>query len=295
MTTVVVENQLPATGAGLRVPAVAWGAIIAGGFVAAAFTLLLLALGTGLGLTAVSPWRASPEITSTRAATFAGIYMAVTAIMASALGGYITGRFRTAWLDATTDEVFFRDTAHGLLSWAFATVMGAILLTSAATILAGAATGGATAAAVQRPEGSVVPGVAPAIAMPILDRLFRPEYAALTGGTGQRSAGVFAGGRDLAVDREVAARLILSGDTSDRQYLAQMVAARTGVDAAEADRRVAAADTSLRMAADTARKVAMQLSLWLVASLLLGALAACLTALEGAALRDGRRWNDLRP
>ena len=65
--------------------------------------------------------------------------------------------------------------------------------------------------------------------------------------------------------------------------------------AQERDRRVAAADTSLRMAADTARKVAMQLSLWLVASLLLGALAACLTALEGAALRDGRRWNDLRP
>ena len=35
---------------------VSWGAVIGGAFVAAAFYLILLALGAGLGLSAVSPW-----------------------------------------------------------------------------------------------------------------------------------------------------------------------------------------------------------------------------------------------
>jgi hypothetical protein len=295
MTTVVVENQLPEAAG--NPSAVAWPAIVAGGFVAAAFTLLLLALGAGLGLTVVSPWRDSPDITSVRTATSAGIYMAVTAVIASALGGYIAGRLRTRWAGVPADEVFFRDTAHGLLAWAFASVMGAILLASAATALTGAATAGAVQAAVQRPDinqGAVQPAGAPAALMPVLDRLFRPDYAALTGGTGQRAAGVFAAGRDLAVDRAAAARLLATGDTADRQYLAQMVAARTGVDMAEAERRVTAAETSLRSAAETARQVSMRLSLWLVASLFLGALAASLAAIEGGALRDGRSFTGLR-
>lgn len=291
MTTVVVENQLP--DAAGSPSAVAWPAIVAGGFVAAAFTLLLLALGTGLGLAVVSPWRDSPDITTVRAATFAGIYMAVTAVIASALGGYIAGRLRTRWSGVPADEVFFRDTAHGLLAWAFASVMGAILLASAATALTGAATAGAVQGAVQRPD-AVQSATVPAALMPVLDRMFRPDYAALTGGTGQRAAGVFAAGRDLAVDRDAAARLLATGDAADRQYLAQMVAARTGVDMAEAERRVTAAEASLRNAAEVARRVSMHLSLWLVASLFLGALAASLAALEGGALRDGRTWTGLR-
>ena len=88
--TVIVENEVPPTSA------VSWPAIIAGAFVAAAFTLLLLALGAGLGFSVVSPWRGAPDITSTKAATVGGIFMAVTAVMASALGGYIAGRLRRA-------------------------------------------------------------------------------------------------------------------------------------------------------------------------------------------------------
>jgi hypothetical protein len=279
MTTVVVENQLNDQAAGQS--AVAWPAVVAGGFVAAAFTLLLLALGTGLGLSVVSPWRGVPDITTTKAATVAGIYMAVTAVMASALGGYIAGRLRTRWLQVPLDEVFFRDTAHGLLSWAFATVMGAILLAAAATTLTGAVASGAA----QSNSPTAMPR---ADTLPVVDRLFRPDYAALTAGTGQRAAGVFAAGRDLAADREAALRLLVTNDTSDRQYLAQMVAARTGVDMPEAERRVAAAEASLRSAAETARQISMQLSLWLVASLFLGALAASLAAIEGGTLRDRR-------
>lgn len=271
--TVVVETDAAPTSA------VSWPAVIAGGIVAAAFTLLLLALGAGLGFTVVSPWRGTPDVTTTKAATVAGIYLAVTAVIASALGGYISGRLRTRWLGTPNDEVYFRDTAHGLLSWALATVVGAAFLASAATVVTGGAAAGASQAAVSGP---------------LLDRLYRPNYAALTGGTGQAAAGVFAAGRDLATDRAVADRLLFGDRTrgdltaEDRQYLVQMVAARTGLTPAEAERRVAAVETDARLAAETARRVGMQLAFWLVASMFLGALAASLAAIEGGTLRDRR-------
>ncbi len=279
--TVIVEAETPA------VSAVSWPAIIAGGFVAAAFTLLLLALGAGIGFSVISPWSGASDITTTKAALVGGIYMAVTAVMASALGGYITGRLRVRWTQAPLDEVYFRDTAHGVLAWAFATVMGAALLASAATIV------GSGAAANPGPANA---NSANDITAPYLDRLFRPDYAALTGGTGQAAAGVFAGGRDLAADRDAARRILLSlrdhGRSElageDRQYLTQMVAARTGLPPAEAQRRVAAVETDVRAALDQARRIAMQLSFWLVAAMFLGAFAAGLAATEGGAARDGR-------
>lgn len=272
------------------VSAVSWPAVIAGGFVAAALTLLLLALGAGIGFSVISPWSGPPDISTTKAATVGGIYMAVTAVMASALGGYLAGRLRVRWTQAPRDEVYFRDTAHGLLAWAFATVMGAAILASAATVVAGGAAAGAGPAAVAATNGNM----ANDITAPYLDRLFRPDYAALTGGTGERAAGVFAGGRDLASDREAARRLLLALRdrpdlaTDDRQYLAQMVAARTGLSPADAERRVATVETEARAALDTARRIGMHLSFWLVASMLLGALAAGLAATEGGAARDGR-------
>ena len=129
---------------------------------------------------------------------------------------------------------------------------------------------------------------------PLLDRLFRPNYTALTGGTGQAAAGVFAAGRDLASDRDVARRMLsaLHGDLSpdDRAYLTQMVAARTGLPPAEAQARVATIEAEARLAADTARRVGMQLAFWTVVALFLGALAASLAATEGGAMRDDRHF-----
>lgn len=279
--TVIVEAETPA------VSAVSWPAIIAGGFVAAAMTLLLLALGAGIGFSVISPWSGLPDITTTTAATVGGIYMAVTAVMSSALGGYITGRLRVRWTQAAIDEVYFRDTAHGVLAWAFATVMGAALLASAATIVGGGAAANPGPTAANSPND---------VTAPFLDRLFRPDYAALTSGAGQRAAGVFAAGRDLAADRDVARRMLLTFrkrghselSADDRQYLAQMVAARTGLAPADAERRVAAVEADARAALDAARKIAMQLAFWLVASMFLGAFAAGLAATEGGAARDGR-------
>lgn len=267
---------------------VSWPAIIAGGFVAAALTLMLLALGAGLGFSVVSPWSGPPDISTTAAATVGGIYMAVTAVLSSAIGGYITGRLRTGWAQAPLDEVYFRDTAHGVVCWAFATVMGAALLASAATVVSG----GIASRSNQNGAGQSIADPT----APILDRLFRPDYGALAGGTGQRAAGVFAGGRDLAADREVARRILLTFDQrgraelagDDRQYLAQMVAARTGLEPGAAEQRVSAIETEMKAKADAARRAAAHLSFWLVASLLMGAVAAGLTAVEGGAARDGR-------
>src|SRR6478736_60234 len=122
--TVIVENEAA------PVAVISWPAVLAGAAVASAFSLMMLALGSGLGLSAYSPW--SPHTVDTlRGATFAGIFLAATAMLASALGGYIAGRLRRLWSNVHSDEVVFRDHAHGLVTWAVATVAAAAFLGSA--------------------------------------------------------------------------------------------------------------------------------------------------------------------
>src|SRR5580658_1417393 len=113
---------------------VSWGAVIGGAFVAAAFYLILLALGAGFGLSAVSPWSNVGASASTAAAI---VWLVLIEIIASALGGYLTGRLRTKWAVIHTDEVFFRDTANGFLAWAVALVISVTLLASAAATMVG--------------------------------------------------------------------------------------------------------------------------------------------------------------
>lgn len=114
--------------------AVAWSAIWAGTAVAIGITLIMLTLGSGFGLSAASPWPgvgASP----TDFTVVAGIWLIVMQWISSLFGGYIAGRMRTRWTSLHTDEVFFRDTAHGLLTWATATIVvaGVALLGTALT------------------------------------------------------------------------------------------------------------------------------------------------------------------
>ena len=91
---------------------------------------MLFLLGTGLGLAVVSPW-ASERISGTAAGVSTIVWVTVVQLLASALGGYLAGRLRTRWVTVHTDEVFFRDTAHGFLAWAVATLLMATLLSSA--------------------------------------------------------------------------------------------------------------------------------------------------------------------
>src|SRR6476469_2435669 len=106
---------------------VSWPAILAGGVGAAALSLLLLALGAGLGLSSISPW-ADSGVSATTFKVGAGIYLCCVAVIASAVGGYLAARLRTRWAGIHSNEAYFRDTAHGLLAWATATLLSASVL-----------------------------------------------------------------------------------------------------------------------------------------------------------------------
>ena len=122
------------------VSAVSWPAIVGGAFVAAAMGLILLSLGSGLGLSAISPWSNS-GISSKTLGIAGAIWLLAMQAIAGTLGGYVAGRLRTKWVAVHTEEVYFRDTAHGFLAWAVAVVISAGLLASAAAALVGAGAG----------------------------------------------------------------------------------------------------------------------------------------------------------
>ncbi|MEO8855918.1 MAG: hypothetical protein ABI343_02920 [Burkholderiaceae bacterium] len=119
-----------------RAGAVSWGAVIAGAAVAAALSLILLMLGVGLGLSSVSPW-AYEGISAKTFGVSTILWLSFTQIVASAMGGYLAGRLRARWIGAHSDEVHFRDTAHGFLAWSVATLATAALLTSAVGSIVG--------------------------------------------------------------------------------------------------------------------------------------------------------------
>jgi hypothetical protein len=280
MATAIVTGSTVDEG---TLSAVSWGAVIAGGVAAAAVTLVLLAFGVGVGFSVISPW-SDQGVSGTTLHIGAGIYMIVVAMLASTVGGYLAGRLRNKWAGVHHDEVYFRDTAHGFLAWAFATVLGATVLGAATThILAGAsaglipAAGASAASAASNPTDTYV------------DSLLRADTAPGTPTASTQPATA----SDQAATRAELGRLIANsmrkgGDLSaaDRTYVARVVSARTGLSQAEAEKRVNDVIAQAKKAADEARKAAAKLSLWLAASMLAGALAASLAATEGGLLRD---------
>src|SRR3978361_1550576 len=154
---------------------ISWGAVIGGGFVAAALALFLAALGVGLGLSSISPW-SDQGVSATTFSIGAGIFLVCVSMLANAVGGYLAGRLRHTWVGVHHDEIYFRDTAHGALAWALALVLGATILGAAAThILAGASAGlipaaGAGAANAAQTQTTDV----------YVDRLFRGDPSSKT-------------------------------------------------------------------------------------------------------------------
>jgi hypothetical protein len=265
--------------------AVSWAAIIAGAFVAASATVLLVALGTGLGFASVSPWPNSGASATTFTAATA-IWFIVTQWISSGAGGYITGRLRTRWVGTHTHEVFFRDTAHGFVTWAVATVIGALILASAASSIAGAGvhaaatigSGAAQGALNQAQNGSMVSPYE-------VDTLFRSATPdANSSATEAR-----------AETTRILAKGLPTGDVSaaDRSYISQLVAARTGISQSDAQRRVddvvaqlLVAQTKAQQAADAARKAAATAAICTALSMLIGAFIACIAAAVGGHERD---------
>jgi len=264
----------PATGVGEpSVSGISWTAVSAGAVASLALTLVLLSLGTGLGLAVVSPWGNS-GVSTTTFKIGTGLYFIVMAMFSSAIGGYLAGRLRTKWVGVHTDEVYFRDTAHGFLAWAFASVLGAILLASPAASLIGGAATGATQSAVNSNQSSgPMDGY--------VDALFRADTAPAQNDSRAELVRLFTisfrNGSDL--------------NPADRTYVAKVVSARTGLSQADAEKRVAEVTTQVKSDLDKTRKNAMQLAFWLTISLFIGALSASLAATEGGGLRDGTWGN----
>src|ERR1700685_4873346 len=128
--------------------AVSWAAVAAGAVAAAALALVLIAFGAGLCLSAVSPW-SDTGVSASSFKTGTGIYLVCVAVMSSAVGGYLAARLRTKWVGVNTHETFFRDTAHGFLAWAFATLLSASALSSVTGYLANGTAAGVGGAASQ--------------------------------------------------------------------------------------------------------------------------------------------------
>jgi hypothetical protein len=245
---------------------VSWGAVMGGAFVAAAFYLILLALGAGFGLSAVSPW-SNVGVSASTAGTAAIVWLIFIEIVASALGGYLTGRLRTKWALIHTNEVYFRDTANGFLSWAVALVVGVTFLASAAASMVGHVA--------QR--GSADGGETNSSAY-FVDRLFRSDHP----GSENRDASVLAEAERIFVNALRQNQL----PAADQSYLARLVAGKTGLSQPEAEKRVSDVVADVRQTEDTARTLTAHLLLWLFLALLMGAFSASYAATIGGRQRD---------
>ncbi|MDB5935672.1 MAG: hypothetical protein JWQ01_3016 [Massilia sp.] len=277
---------------------VSWGAVFAGAAAAAALSLVLFILGAGLGLASVSPW-------SYNSAAAIGVgtilWISFTQLAASAVGGYMAGRLRTKWASIHTDEVYFRDTAHGLLAWAVATLLAAMLVSGALRAAASgaidaganvakvtAAAGGAAAAGAAKEGADSGSSLNPVDYFS--DMLLRSDKAPADAASANPRSEVV---RIFATSVQAGS---LAAD--DRAYLAKVVAGRTGLAQADAEKRVddvynkvsttaANAKAKAKEAADTARKATAGAALWMTVALLLGAFVASMAATFGGKLRDG--------
>lgn len=293
--------------------AVCWGAILAGAAAAAALSLILLLLGAGLGLSSVSPW-AHKGVSADALGISTIVWLTVTQIMAAGMGGYLAGRLRTRWASVDADEVYFRDTAHGFLAWAVATLATATLLASAIGGIvstgaqAAASLGGGAAAATMAAGATVGEADKPAIPSAndglgyFVDSLFRSNSnMTSTESVEGSSTGTDSANKTIST-AEVTRIFINSMDAKtlpaeDVSHIGQLIAKNTGLTQQEAEQRVTDIYTNLQKkkadavlaakeAADKARKATIYATLWLFVSLLIGAFSASLAATWGGRCRD---------
>ncbi|KAF1366207.1 hypothetical protein [Yokenella regensburgei] len=295
--------------------AVSWSAIFAGAAASASLALILLILGSGLGLISISPWADQGLDAKTFGiATIA--WLAFIQIVASGMGGYLAGRLRTKWIDTQTDEIYFRDTVHGFLSWAVASLFSVILL----AIIAGTIIGGGTKAigsvigstAITSLNGAVTEGSTDTAGSSInyfIRSLFRNDTqqsrATTPSGTQNATQNNGLQQTDLLSPsklNEISGIFIQSISTGtlpqeDMKYVAFLISQQTGMSQSEAEQRVQSvykkalttlneAKANTQKAADSARKSASYIFLWTFISLLIGAFVASLCATFGGRQRD---------
>jgi len=269
---------------------VEWGAVIAGAVTAAALSFVFLTFGTAIGLTTVSPWPNS-GVSAKTAASLAVFWTLAQQIGAFMIGGYIAGRMRARWAEANEDETEFRDGLHGALVWAVGIAIGALFLfaTAGAVARTGAEVVGKTATAATNNADTIAY---------YADAMLRPA-ARTAPGQGAQGAATPARVEPLPQEARaeigrIVARSVTAGSLADndRSYLASLVAQRTGLPQAEAERRVnetiAEATRATREAADKARRAAVLAGLVTAISLMVSLAAAWWAAQKGGHHRDQR-------
>ena len=216
-----LRSSVPAEVVETAVPGVSWAAVAAGAAASLALTLVLLSFGAGMGFAVVSPWGNS-GVSATTFKIGTGLFFIVMAMLSSSIGGYLAGRLRTKWVGVHATEVQFRDTAHGFLAWAVASVLGAVLLASPAGSLIGGALGSAAPAAASVASSGPMEGY--------VDALLRPSDPSAQGqNTSDPRAEMM---RLLTTDFRTGNDL----NPTDRSYVAKVVAMRTGLSQADAEK-----------------------------------------------------------
>jgi hypothetical protein len=295
----IVERDIVSPAASLGGTPFSWSAAIAGVLAATAVSFIIIALGSGIGLSFASPFGSGPSATALTLA--AAVWLVMAEAMGFATGGYLAARLRSPAYDGVVGETAFRDGAEGLVVWALGVVIIAALTGGLAILGAGAGVHLAASAA----SGT---GVAPTTAAAntptdyLVDLMFRPAPGA-TGAAGpgpQASPGsaatvgiAAAGPQPLnAETRAEVSRILVRSvsqgklDDNDRVYLAQLVSMRTGLPPDQAAQRVSMVENDAREAADKAAKAGAYFSFWTFMALLFGGAAATLGGILGGQLRD---------
>jgi hypothetical protein len=272
------------TSANFHQSAIAWPAILGGATAAASLSLILMIVGTGLGLASVSPW-ANTGISAKGFDIGTVAWIIFTPTIASIIGGYLCGRLRTRWLQTHTDEVRFRDAAHGFLAWATATIMTVAIFAVTINLFT------------QRIPAL---GMVQDLGIPTeyyTNKLFRkiPVASAEQMALQTQSAALIESNRILA-------KSLSTGQVAkdDLIYLTQQIRYYAGISEVEADKRLrtlfsdaqAQLEESNVMAKrgfDEARKNSAYASLWFILSLLCSAVAACFAATLGGKRRDNEQ------
>jgi hypothetical protein len=242
---------------------------VAGAVGAAALGLVLDSFGASIGLSVSSTaptWRDA----SFALVLLSGLYLLLAAIVAYGFGGYLAGRLRLCGAGRAPAEIEFRDGIHGVLAWALATLLLAAIAVAAAPSLSRLAAPTSSPSTSVRGENLIAED---------LDRLLRSE---------RRVEG------DISYARAEAARILLTTEShrglqnDDRAYLVRLVAARTGLAAADAEKRVAEVVARASDNIKRARRSAVILAFMIGVAALAGAATAWFAAIAGGEHRDGR-------
>lgn len=317
-TTIVGESVavVGSPSAGWGGGGISWSAAIAGAVTAIAISFIVIALGSGIGMALVSPYSYSPSATTMT--VIGAVWLVFAQAVGFAVGGYVAGRARRSPTPMHTDEVRFRDGVNGLVVWAIGVFVTAIVLVAAVNKVENAAGNAALGTLAVGTAGTAATAQGPSVNY-FTDSLLRsnpqntanagastagnpaggampsgaPANAASGASSGQANA---ASGQANTAQRGQINRILLTSlgpsgiSNDDRTYLAQLVAAQTGLSQDDAQKRVDTVINQMKQdatqAAETARKAAAYVSFWTFMSLLFGAVCATLGGILGGDLRD---------